>query len=1673
MLGQQNSTGNPVNGSAPVGGLSNPQGTVGQAQQQGLQGQQGQQTTVSSASSTTTSATSVGLGLGISYGPGSSIDPNGSQGMPAPSSTAQALMAASIAAVGRQGSIPGLNFGYPGGGALNAGEHLNMMSTTQPGPSNFHFQSASSHAPTTSSSTTSAAVVAHLAGIPFSNDHTAHFTARLPSYMSSAGASGMNLGSLSGLAFSGFGAGGAGQFPPGASLGAKAIRDNLLQAQTVQQAAAQRQRELSAAAVLRASGVSGPNGVGSQQTGQDVTRGTVESPAARNALKGDEEDDRLGASNPGGVWGVGPGGIAGGAGGGAMASASAVGNVSGHEDPDKESRRILEIYILDYLSKRRYNAAARAFSEEAGLGGAVPPQDLPESFLYEWWSIFWEVHEARIRELDQTTTLNHATANSPAQSAPLRESQGFLDSLTGRTAGGAVGLRVSAVPASSSSQGGQFVASTPENVPTPTSTVNQTSGLARSSASFAKPAAGSSPDLGRDGTAQAASSGVSGSDGSFEDLTPAQLHASLTALGMSGRDPSQLSNQERQMVLALQRHGSTGGPALTGSGLQANGQVPQSDGAVGMVGAIQAGLSQQGGAPMRMYGLQHHQQQQGSTPGSQVNAAMLAAAAARQQQANQSAVVAAQSDTGIIAASNKNVMGSASLSHQGLQNSIVGQQHQLGFAGAAQVNGPGQQQPMPVMQQMQQQHSHQGEANAQRQKFVKRQSSSGSLNGGGSAVPTTIGGQQHGQLNFHGATTSTDNNMTTVDPSRLKQMYAHQLQAQHSQHMQALQQQANAIRDQASNQAAAQGVAMMNGSAYAQRPPSAQSQSQSVNGNALMFGSNGTVNAQMIQSQQDFQNSQIGPTGNGMNGANGLGAALVQGTLGNSMDPFHPYRMMLNRGQMQSSLTNNMNGVTGAGIGQNQFLGGDHRGLPGQGQYLDQRLLAMNSSVAANLGLSTNAGTQAQLAIIQSQLRQQQQQILRSSQPDLTSAIGTPQSPASPRYPNTQSPNAGQPVASAPAVGAKRKRKTGEHLSKKQSVTSTSAPATPQPTLESGTIALMEAKPHIDATSGYQMEGVAPVHPAVLEAQRLAELKQEVVAAAYAERNTENARGSDMSGAVNAGGEFGSVMAGILGHDEIDNDYGMEWLANEASSNSNNAIGGPNDWATASDDSIMPDAPHEPLSTSMNPGTPSRVDQPSSGKVSGTLLADLKVHNNKVATCAFDSSSRILVSGGHDRKVVVWDVPEGTPGMVSKRFTLENHQQAVNAVRMSNFSGVVSRVASALPTEHLLSLLPLMLATSSMDKSVRVYPLGPTEVVPEPIRTFLDHRASVTAVDFCPHAVIGPEGIAVNVEGLDASLRINAYCGSLDAEGELKFWSPLTGKCQKSLKLSSKTAYSSNPLRFRPPNTLAPVVAASAQVTIAAAMASSLNIVEFSIPGEDSNPPPPIPVSASRKASTANLAASLLSSTTEGDASIRLFSTPHAKNIMCLDWSSDGQWLTTVSDDIICLWEVGQSVPDGCKLAAQQQISNGKVSSCAFLQEQHAMSSSAPQRVASPLRPGLSVVPPRIVFGEFEKLYVWDPSPVMASSSGSPYGKLGGSGGTSPVIAMTAQDKDLTGAISGLTCVGAWISDDHSGSQDSSAEQGVGDVGTRDQTSKRQRRILILASASSGKEGNLKLWEVA
>ncbi|XP_078439952.1 LEUNIG-like protein [Wolffia australiana] len=84
-----------------------------------------------------------------------------------------------------------------------------------------------------------------------------------------------------------------------------------------------------------------------------------------------------------------------------------------------EADKMLDVYIYDYLVKRNLQASAKAFLNEGKVASDPVAIDAPGGFLFEWWSVFWDIFIARTNEKHSEA----AAAYIEAQQIKAREHQ--------------------------------------------------------------------------------------------------------------------------------------------------------------------------------------------------------------------------------------------------------------------------------------------------------------------------------------------------------------------------------------------------------------------------------------------------------------------------------------------------------------------------------------------------------------------------------------------------------------------------------------------------------------------------------------------------------------------------------------------------------------------------------------------------------------------------------------------------------------------------------------------------------------------------------------------------------------------------------------------------------------------------------------------------------------------------------------------------------------------------------------------------------------------------------------------------------------------------------------------------------------------------------------------------
>ncbi|CAN1331385.1 Transcriptional corepressor LEUNIG, partial [Linum perenne] len=74
----------------------------------------------------------------------------------------------------------------------------------------------------------------------------------------------------------------------------------------------------------------------------------------------------------------------------------------------------LDVYIYDYLVKRKLDASAKAFQAEGKVSTDPVAIDAPGGFLFEWWSVFWDIFIARTNEKHSEAAASYIEVSATA-----------------------------------------------------------------------------------------------------------------------------------------------------------------------------------------------------------------------------------------------------------------------------------------------------------------------------------------------------------------------------------------------------------------------------------------------------------------------------------------------------------------------------------------------------------------------------------------------------------------------------------------------------------------------------------------------------------------------------------------------------------------------------------------------------------------------------------------------------------------------------------------------------------------------------------------------------------------------------------------------------------------------------------------------------------------------------------------------------------------------------------------------------------------------------------------------------------------------------------------------------------------------------------------------------------
>ncbi|KVH93846.1 LisH dimerization motif-containing protein [Cynara cardunculus var. scolymus] len=94
------------------------------------------------------------------------------------------------------------------------------------------------------------------------------------------------------------------------------------------------------------------------------------------------------------------------------------------QQPIMDADTMLDVYILDYLAKRKFVASKKAFEDEAKVPINVRAVDAPRGFLFEWWTVFWDTFISRYKRHQGSVEPCNEDINSLASSFINPSAQG-------------------------------------------------------------------------------------------------------------------------------------------------------------------------------------------------------------------------------------------------------------------------------------------------------------------------------------------------------------------------------------------------------------------------------------------------------------------------------------------------------------------------------------------------------------------------------------------------------------------------------------------------------------------------------------------------------------------------------------------------------------------------------------------------------------------------------------------------------------------------------------------------------------------------------------------------------------------------------------------------------------------------------------------------------------------------------------------------------------------------------------------------------------------------------------------------------------------------------------------------------------------------------------------------
>lgn len=86
-----------------------------------------------------------------------------------------------------------------------------------------------------------------------------------------------------------------------------------------------------------------------------------------------------------------------------------------------DAEKMLDVYVYDYFVKRNLHATAQKFLAERKISTHPIAIDAPGGFLFEWWSVFWDIYMARVHEKRSNTATSYAESYHPSSQLQLQQ----------------------------------------------------------------------------------------------------------------------------------------------------------------------------------------------------------------------------------------------------------------------------------------------------------------------------------------------------------------------------------------------------------------------------------------------------------------------------------------------------------------------------------------------------------------------------------------------------------------------------------------------------------------------------------------------------------------------------------------------------------------------------------------------------------------------------------------------------------------------------------------------------------------------------------------------------------------------------------------------------------------------------------------------------------------------------------------------------------------------------------------------------------------------------------------------------------------------------------------------------------------------------------------------------